>query len=138
MTADGVTNIDKVTIHDLDGPVLAFDLRDVLRALAPQSLAARWAIKSPGESAFEATGVGGLRLEGLADTSARIDGDELLAIADDTAQVIWGDFHGALADDADREWLIVRAIDSSFFEIETSDQIVLAMIKSSFKDVRIL
>ena len=31
----------------------------------------------------------------------------------------------------------IRAIDSSFYEVTTSDQAVLAKIKSSFKDVRV-
>lgn len=128
----------KLTIHDLDGAVLAFDLRDLLRVLAPRSLAATWKITSSSESAFDATGAGGLRLEALADTPAQIIGEELLTIADDTVQVIWGDFVGALPADPDQEWLIVRAVDSSFFEIETSDQSSIAAIKSRFHDVRIV
>ena len=126
----------KLRIHDSDGGFLGFDLRDILRALAPQSLAAVWAIRSPDESDFAATGTGGLHLEQLADSSTRIDGSKLLDLADDTVQVIWGDFHGALASDPDRAWLTIRAFDSSFFEIETSDQTALASIKSSFRDVR--
>ena len=129
--------MEKLTIHDLDGAVLAFDLRDLLRVLAPQSLAATWTITSSIESVFDATGAGGLRLEELADTSAEVIGEELLAIADDTVQVIWGDFVGALPADPDQQWLIIRAVDSSFFEIETSDQGSIAAIKSHFHDVRI-
>jgi len=45
-----------VTINDLDGGVLAFDLRDVLRVLAPSSERATWTITHPDESPFEATG----------------------------------------------------------------------------------
>lgn len=130
--------MEKLTIHDLDGAVLAFDLRDLLRVLAPRSLAATWKITSSSASAFDATGSGGLRLEALADTPAQIIGEELLTIADDTVQVIWGDFVGALPADPDQEWLIVRAVDSSFFEIETSDQSSIAAIKSRFHDVRIV
>jgi hypothetical protein len=118
--------LEKLTIRDLDGAVLAFDLRDLLRVLSPRSLAATWKITSSSESAFDATGAGGLRLEALA------------TIADDTVQVIWGDFVGALPADPHQEWLIVRAVDSSFFEIETSDQSSIAAIKSRFHDVRIV
>jgi len=129
--------MEKLAIYDLDGFCLAFDLRDVLRVLAPRSLAATWTIRTPDAWSFEATGAGGARLEELAEVSGQISGDELLAVADDTVQVIWGDFAGALPDDPNREWLIVRAVDSSFFAIETSDQAALAAIKSSFKDVRV-
>lgn len=132
-----VTEMKKLAIFDLDDFGLAFDLRDVLRVLAPRSLAATWTIRTPDASSFEATGAGGARLEELADVSAQVGGDELLALADDTVQVIWGDFVGALPDDPNREWLIVRAVDSSFFEIETLDQAALATIESSFKDVRV-
>lgn len=126
-----------LTIHDLDGGALAFDLGDLIRALAPLSLAATWTITSPDESSFEATGVGGRRLEELAEASARIAGDELLIIADDTVQVIWGDFVGASPDDPHREWLTIRAFDSSFYEVETLDADAIAKVKSRFSDVRI-
>lgn len=125
-----------LTIHDLDGGALAFDLRDVIRALAPVSLAATWKITSPNESSFEATGVGGLRLEALAEASVRIVGAELLAIADDTVQVVWGEFVGMLPGDAHREWLTIRAFDSSFYEVETLDDAAIEKVKSRFSDVR--
>ncbi|RYF21659.1 MAG: hypothetical protein EOO77_05625 [Oxalobacteraceae bacterium] len=129
--------MDKIRIFDLRNRVLAFDLRDVLRVLAPRSFAAKWTIKAPDTWSFEATGAGGERLEELAEMLAQIDGSELAAIADATVQVIWGDFVGALSDDSTQPWLIIRAVDSSFFEIETSDESALAAIKSAFKDVRI-
>ena len=126
-----------LSIHDLEGGCLAFDLRDILRLLAPLSLKAIWTVTSE-EEAFEATGEGGMRLEDLAKTSAKIDGDDLLAIADSTQQVIWGDFMGVLPDHPHRVWLTIRAIDSSFYEITSSDEASLARIKSSFRDVRIV
>jgi len=129
--------MEKIRIHDLDGNGLAFDLRHVLRALAPRSLGAKWMITSSIESYFEATGEGGLRLEQLAEERVQIIGSELLSIADNTWQVIWGDFIGFLHEAPDTEWLIIRAVDSSFFEIETSDQICTAAIKSHFHDVRV-
>lgn len=125
-----------LTIHDLNGPALSFDLRDLLRVTAPLSLEATWTIKSPDTSPFEATGVGGLRLEELADSLARISGDELLALADNAAQVIWGDFAGALPDYPHQEWMIIRAVDSSFYVVETADEASITMIKSRFIDVR--
>ena len=129
--------MEKLRIFDLDDFGLAFDLRDVLLVLAPRSLAAKWTIRTPDAWSFEATGAGGERLEELAEVSAQISGDELLAIADYTVQVIWADFVGALFDEPSQEWLIIRAVDSSFFEIETSDPAALATIRSAFKDVRV-
>lgn len=125
-----------VTIHDLRGSVLAVDLRDLLRVLSPASERATWTITHPEASAFEATGEAGPRLEELAEASARVGGRELLALADDTQQVIWGDFIGVLPDAPHRDWLTIRAVDSSFFEVTTSDLASVAKLKSRFRDVR--
>src|SRR5690606_9136110 len=100
----------RLTVHDLADGALAFDLRDVVRVLAPASLAAMWTIEAPEHEAFEATGVGGLRLAELAETSARIPGQELQNIANATTQVIWGNFVGVLLDKPDQKWLTIRAI----------------------------
>lgn len=125
-----------VTIHDLyDGRVLAFDLHDLLRLLAPSSLEARWTITS-NEEDFFATGEGGARLEELAATAAEVTGIELLALADDTAQVIWGDFIGVLPDDGREPWITIRAVDSSFYEVMTYDSEAIFKIKTRFADVR--
>lgn len=125
-----------MSIHDLDNGVLAFDLRHLLRALAPQSLAATWTISSPDEASFEATGAGGIRLEELAESSSTIGGEELLALADDTVQVIWGNFVGKLSQNLHEEWVTIRAVDSSFYEVESSDEASIARVVSHFDDVR--
>ena len=110
----------KITIRDLDKGILAFDLRDLLRALAPHSTAA-WTITSPDESSFEATGAGGMRLEELAESSSTIRGDELLVLADDTVQVtgvtLWASCRKILT----RHAVTIRAVDSSFYEVESSE-----------------
>ena len=127
-----------LTIHDLDDRgVLAFDLRDLLRVIGPRAITAEWTITDPVESGFEATGPGGERLEALAEASAQIAGAELIAIAEDTQQVIWGDFAGKLPNVQNQDWVTIRAFDSSFFEVETSDEAVIEKLKSHFRDVRI-
>jgi hypothetical protein len=50
--------------------------------------------------------------------------------------VICGDFVATLPAEPHREWLAVRAVDSSFFEVEASDEPVISIIKSAFRDVR--
>lgn len=127
-----------LTINDLDDRgVLAFDLRDLLRVIGPRAAAAEWAIVEPVESSFEATGEGGGRLEALAEASAQISGAELIAIADETQQVIWGDFVGRLPNAPHQDWLTIRAFDSSFFEVETSDEEAIERVKFHFRDVRL-
>lgn len=50
--------MEKLRIFDSDGFGLAYDLCDVLRVLAPRSLAAKWTIRTPDVWSFEATGAG--------------------------------------------------------------------------------
>lgn len=76
------------------------------------------------------------RLESLAASSMRISGALLHDLLGRTAQVIWGEF---IAREASQEtpWVIVRAIDSSWCEVETNDAGVLDCVRENFADVRI-
>jgi hypothetical protein len=77
-----------------------------------------------------------MQLERLAQTNAQVSGTDLAAMADKTHQVIWGEFVGTLPADSDQEWIVIRAIDSAYYEITTSDDTVVAKIKAAFTDVR--
>ena len=128
-----------LAIHDRrENHGLVIDLRHLLTLVAPLSLTARWTIKSPQWEDFWATGEGGLRLEKLAEASAEVGGDELLALANETEQVIWGDFVGNLTGEPNGIWMTIRAVDSSYFEVETTDREAIAKIKARFSDVRIM
>lgn len=129
-------------IYDLKEHLLSLDLRDLLRVLAPRSLQATWTISTvkssqPGHEWFEATGEAGNKLEALAQKDTRVSGVDLSALAKKTRQVIWGEFVGSLPSKADENWVIIRAIDSSFYEVTTLDETVLDLIKSSFNGVRL-
>ena len=128
-------------IHDLKNGSLALDLRDLLRLLAPWSLEADWTVSTvkspvPGHEWFDATGEGGEQLEMLAQSGARISGHDLAKLARRTRQVIWGEFVGSFPTMRPATWMTIRAIDSSFYEVETDDQAVLARIGSTYKDIR--
>jgi len=128
-------------VYDLKDYVLALNLRDLLRLLAPRSLEARWIVSTvksskPGHEWFEATGEGGERLEGLAQDDGQLSGSDLAALAENTRQVIWGEFVGLAAAQLDRPWVIIRAVDSTFYEIDSDDEAVLNKISSTYKDVR--
>lgn len=124
-----------IRIFDKEDRVLAFDLRDLLRLLAPLSLEAEWRV-SPFEDEFEATGEGAMRLEELADNGGLITGNELLALAENTWQVIWGQFVGVLSGGSEKPWITIRAVDSSFYEIISSEE-TAATLKMHFNDIRI-
>jgi hypothetical protein len=128
-------------VYDLKDHVLAIDLRDLLRLLAPLSLEARWVVSTvksskPEHEWFEATGEGGERLEGLAQHDGQLWGSDLAALAENTRQVIWGEFVGLAPAQSDRPWVIIRAVDSTFYEIDSDDEAVLNKISSTYKDVR--
>lgn len=83
-----------------------------------------------------ATGEGGEQLEGLAQDNAWLSGSDLAALAEDTRQVVWGEFVGSAPTQSDKAWVIIRAVDSTFYEIDTDDETVLNKIGSTYKDVR--
>ena len=122
------------------GSFLSFDLRDIINQLAPLSLQAVWIVcpvkffKSD-EELFEATDVGGKSLEKLAESDSLISGLELAAIAEKTRQVIWGQFIGHLPNSSE-PWVVISAIDSTFYEIISDDETVLSKIRSGFSDIR--
>ncbi len=129
-------------IYDLKDQVLALDLRDVLRVLAPQSLQTSWIVSrvkssKPEHEWFEATGEGGEQLEALAQIESRVSGADLADLAENTQQVIWGEFTGLAPTPPGNIWVIIRAVDSTFYEIETDDETVLSKIASTYRDIRI-
>jgi hypothetical protein len=133
--------VTTLRIYDLKNHVLALDLRDLLRLLAPQSLQATWTISTIKSADgihewFDATGEGGEQLERLVENDATLPGYELAALAKKTSQVIWGEFNGSLPSKSKGIWITIRAIDSTFYEITTDDAAAIKKIRSTFKDIR--
>jgi hypothetical protein len=120
---------------------LAFDLADILEALGQRALDTVWTVNSvvdPARAMVErimATGTGADELERLEDTDSRIAGTELLAIADATDQVIWGEFRGFRSAEDAQPWIVVTAFDSSWFDVSTADEDALQRLRRRFKDV---
>lgn len=125
-------------IYGPSGAALPFDLRDILQRLAPRSLGASWKVSAvdAGYRWFDATGPGGDVLETWAQSGSMVEGRQLAAAAQDVRQVIWGEFTGFLQSAPDRTWIIVRAIDSTFYEITTDDETVLQRVETGFQGVR--
>jgi hypothetical protein len=85
---------------------------------------------------ISATGDGEAALEELARSGARVAGTRLIEIARDVRQIIWGEFKGYADGAVDEPWIVIVAVDSSWFEIHSDDEAVLARIRKAFKDVR--
>nr|WP_236759987.1 type III PLP-dependent enzyme [Agrobacterium tumefaciens] len=127
-------------IYDIREGVIAADLYDLLHLLAPASQTATWVVSTvkslqSADEWFEVVGESRDDLEMLAQKDARISGAVLADLAKKAKQVIWGQFT-ALSPALDQEWVTIRAIDSSFYEVTTPDANVQDKIKSFFRDVR--
>src|SRR6266511_531324 len=115
-----------ITITDSapDSGLLAVDLIDVLRVLGSAAVDAEWEIsgvESVGGAAAE-------KLHRLSDARTRVPGHTLLSLATAVAQVIDGVFAG-YRDDETRPWIIIRAVDSAAFDVQSDDESVLARVK---------
>lgn len=126
-----------VRIGDLRDGVLAFDLRDILVSLAPRSLEALRTVSSvrgadAGDAWFETTSDSSARLEELQQSGRAISGVELLDLARSAVQVIWGEFAATFQG---APWIGIRAVDSTFFEITTEDEVAVDAVRAAFENV---
>jgi len=74
-------------------------------------------------------------LHALDGSGTRVTWAALLALADDVHQTVWGEFR-AFHPGALEPHVTIRAIDSSYFEVESADVDVIQAIRMQFKDVR--
>jgi len=117
-------------IKDLEAGrnVLAVDLRHVLSALGPRALTSEWRVRE-----VWAEGDANLRLEAF-DKSELIAGQQLVALAQDASQIIDGEF-GAFESGQSVPWVVVEAVDSTYYAVRSDDSSVLAQVRSAFHDV---
>lgn len=70
----------------------------------------------------------------LSNSNEKISGNHLIRLASGLAQVIDGEFL-AFQQGESEPWLIIRAVDSSAYDVESEDEALLNMISKRFKDV---
>jgi len=117
-------------IKDLEAArnVLAVDLRHLLSALGPRALASEWRVRE-----VWAEGDAKPQLEAF-DGSELIAGQRLAALAQDVSQIIDGEFSAFESGQA-APWVIVEAVDSTYYAVRSDDPSVLAQVRSAFQDV---
>lgn len=71
-------------------------------------------------------------LHRASDTGEILEGGRLIALAEQVDQVIDGEFTGHLAGD---DWIVIRAVDSSAFDVETDRDDVIERLRASFEHV---
>jgi hypothetical protein len=132
-------------IYDYRNGVLALDLRDLVDLLAPRSLEADWKV-SPvtlndphlGRSfdEFMVTGPtepGQVDLKRLAASALVVSGVTLSELHTRRIRLSGANSSGNQKD----PWVVMCAIDSTFYEVTSEDQVVLNAIRSAYKDVRV-
>jgi hypothetical protein len=123
-----------ITITDStdDERMLTVDLIDILRLLGPSATDSEWQI-----SGVEcAGGAAAEDLHHLADAYGRVAGRTLLSLAAGVTQVIDGVFAG-YRDGEKQPWIIIRAVDSSAFDVQSKDEEALARMKRHFRNVTV-
>ena len=121
-----------VTVTDRDPAtqVLTFDLRDLLAVLGPDVARSRWAARD-----VEALGgTAATVLHAVSASGEMLNGERLIELALQVDQIIDGEFSGYLADEA-RPWAIIRAVDSSAYDICCDLPEVLSAIRLRFSQV---
>lgn len=120
-----------ITISDLnDQNVLTVDLVDVLRLLGDVLVQTRWklsGVEALGGSAAE-------KLQRLSDAQGEVSGQTLLELAAEVDQVVDGEFQGFRGNDLS-PWIVIRAVDSSSYDVLTDDHRIVEQIRGRFSTV---
>lgn len=118
-----------ITISDEKDNVLSFDLVDILNFIGEKAICSKWKV-----SYVECNGRTAEELHKISDEKILISGKHLFLIASNLLQTIDGKFEAFLGNEL-IPWLIIRAVDSSEFDVETDDFDVLQKIRQSFSNV---
>src|SRR5260221_8174673 len=108
--------------------VLAVDLRHVLSTLGPRALASDWQVRevwAEGDSKAELEAFDGRKL---------VPGALLAALAQNVSQIIDGEF-SAFESGHNVPWVVVEAVDSTYYAVRSDDSAILAQVRNAFHDV---
>jgi hypothetical protein len=107
--------------------VLSFDLCDLLALIGRPARDSLWCCRS-----VECTGKSASELDAIADQGLIVSGRTFTHIALLLDQTIEGEFVALREDEA---WLVIRAVDSSWFEVWSRETALLEEIRSHFRCV---
>jgi hypothetical protein len=123
-----------ITIYDTNtspqGTWLSFDLLDILSVIGEPAARSKWRC-----AGVECLGALSDDLHALSDSGEWITGEQLFNLAAGVYQTIDGYFYARNAG-ADHDWLAIRAVDSSCFDVESTDAGVIQDLKQRFRLVR--
>lgn len=120
-----------ITIRDADErDVLVVDLARVLQIAGDRALHSRWRVSGVDVGG----GTTAEELHRISDDQLALMGDQLLTLARGVWQIIDGKFE-AFEDEADSPWLTIYAVDSSAYDVVTTDIHLLEMLRDAFCEV---
>jgi len=123
-----------IVIRDMvNQDYLAVDLRHVLDLLGERAINSQWQALEIWATEKGDTGAA-RELEELAESHIPIAGNRLHRIANNLVQVIDGEFR-AFEHGESSPWVIIRAIDSSYYEVFSPQKKVLSTVRGAFSDV---
>ena len=115
-----------IRIHDLDQRgVLAFDLKDIIAKLGPKARRTFWNV-SPVDGVTDGLDVTG-------ESAAEFG---FAKLAERTRQLIWGKFIGYEDPSSQNPWIVIVGDDSTWFEVQSTDEAALSRLETGFRDVR--
>ena len=112
------------------GSFLSFDLRDILAVVGEAARASRWRCRDLCYTEVRDGGIGEFR-----EDRRKFSGEELIRFAAKVHQTIDGRFEARSGGAAKHPWLIISAVDSSWFEVWSSKLEVLESLKARFQQV---
>jgi hypothetical protein len=108
---------------------LSCDLRDFLDLLGDTADSSQWRVTGD----VWAIGTQAEELEACGDAPTPIPGFRLRQLASAVSQVIDGEFTGFRADDH-HPWVVIRAVDSSYYEFFCQEPAILKRARERFRD----
>ena len=111
------------------GGFLNFDLKDIFSAIGDLVIVSTWKCHN-----VECAGENAQSLHELSEEGRSVSGKELVEIVKGIFQTIDGEFE-AYRDGKEEPWLVVNAVDSSWFEVLSLESSVLERVRTSFQDV---
>ncbi len=120
-----------ITIQDFDDRnILSVDLKGILYLFHEKVIASDWKVSNV--IALGDTSADELHI--ISDTNTTVGGQRLLELAEDVWQVTEGQFEASL-DNATSPWCVIRAVDSSAYDVETDDYSMLEELRKHYRNV---
>lgn len=119
-----------VSDQDTSTGVLSFDLRDLLKLFKERVLHSSWRIVDLECLGGKAADI----LHQASEDGRQLEGAELMKLAIEVDQIIDGEFTALLPGESE-PWVVIRAVDSSAFDVITDDAEILLAIKRNFSEV---